>query len=192
MARILEQCLEYISSVQNLKVVEEVHVAPVASLPTLPTLSNFPSNDLVALVEDINQRAMRALKLLSNASNNITVAPPETKPIAQSPSDPIPSIDQVTERVSQTSISIAETSRRSKVLLVEDNPINMKVETPPCQPREYLTQNLDLNELYEECQIRIHHGRQRSRSTPRIPESASVVQSRLYGYLAHPCHLLHY
>lgn len=139
LARILEQCLEYISSVRNLKVVEEVHVAPVVSLPTLPTLSNLPNSDLVALVEDINQRAMHALKLLSNGSNNITVTPSETKPIAQNLSDPIPRIDQVTERLSQTSISIAGTSRRSKVLLVEDNPINMKVASYLRQPREFLT-----------------------------------------------------
>jgi hypothetical protein len=136
LARILVQCLEYISSVQKLKVAEAAY--------SLGNVSGLPQNDLVALVEDIKQESNDALLTLSTTPR-ATVLPQPTPTIPVDlkaeeeqviPGDPKSedqlNVDHVAQILQKTSITtnIVEIPPRSRVLLVEDNIINMKVCSP--------------------------------------------------------------
>jgi hypothetical protein len=89
LARILVQCLEYISSIQAKEV------------PILAPDTTIPSTNIVSLVEDINEKAMQALKILDTTNGTTQTLPLITV--------------QLPQAISITPLGIP---RRSRVLLV--------------------------------------------------------------------------
>lgn len=150
LARVLGQCLAYMSNVKKRKADEKS-----ADYAQINANSTSSRNDLVSLVEDIQQKSINALQILkSNTSVAETSSPARSRPPLRTS---IPSFDPSVGDIVQRLESIPPTPRpktqvRTKVLLVEDNIINMKVSrhSPGFRIRTWLIL-LDSYELYEEC-----------------------------------------
>lgn len=150
LARILGQCLEYIESIRKQKAMDDIPITAQTLTQNLASSQNMSQNagpvspsDLMAIVEEINRKAMQAMKLMTTTSH-IAQEPSQTPPPI--PALERPSVDgskspksQDSKASSSTATEIrhktkeiklsssSETPRRSRVLLVEDNIINMKV-----------------------------------------------------------------
>jgi hypothetical protein len=76
---------------------------------------------------------------------------------------------------------------RSKVLLVEDNIINMKVYYyfPISFEGHANSQRLDSRPLHGESKTRLRDSRQRPRSLSKVPSRSLIIQRDLHGYVTY-------
>lgn len=125
MARVLGQCLAFISSVNKLKADEKS--ADYAQINGMPSASG--GSDLASLIEDINHKSAQALQIINSGSKvpNQSASAMRLTPSGSTSSQPLVTVQEITQQLERTVIASPEKSQRKKVLLVEDNVINMKV-----------------------------------------------------------------
>lgn len=127
MARVLGQCLAFISSINKLKADEKS--ADYAQINGIPSASG--GGDLASIIEDINQKSMQALQIINSGSKGPKqpTSAMRLTPSASNAPQPTIAVQEITQKLEMTVIAPPEISQKKKVLLVEDNVINMKAST---------------------------------------------------------------